>query len=70
MESDRELILFWQQHKWTILLAIAGLIFAVSVITYGLFRTVFLFLCIAAGVWGGMKIDKKLAAKKRGGEGF
>ncbi|MBR2783282.1 MAG: DUF2273 domain-containing protein [Firmicutes bacterium] len=48
-----------KRYKWTILLAVAALIFAVSVISYGFFKTLFLFVCIGLGVWGGLFIDKR-----------
>ena len=59
---------FFEQHKrlilgYSIVLVIA-LIFAVSVISYGFFKTLFLFVCIALGVWGGLLIDKRAKENK------
>ena len=57
--DDFNLLELLKRYKWTVLLAIAALIFAVSVISYGFFKALFLFVCLALGVWGGLLIDKK-----------
>ena len=57
--DDKNLLEFLKRHKWTVGLAIGALIFAVSVISYGFFKTLFLFACIALGIWGGLMIDKR-----------
>lgn len=67
--DDKNLLEQLKKYKWTILLAVAALVFAVSVISYGFFKTIFLFACLAAGVWGGLTIDKR-AARKNSEEPF
>ncbi|MBR5430006.1 MAG: DUF2273 domain-containing protein [Firmicutes bacterium] len=62
--DDRNLTELLKRYKWTILLAVAALIFAVSVITYGFFKTLFLFVCLGLGVWGGLFIDRRAKEKK------
>lgn len=57
--EDKNLIELLKRYKWTIGLAVAALIFAVSVISYGFFKTLFLFVCLGLGVWGGLTIDKR-----------
>ena len=57
--DEQNLLELLKRYKWTIGLAIGALIFAVSVISYGFFKTLFLFACIALGVWGGLTIDKR-----------
>ncbi len=49
----------WRDHKWLIILTVAAFLFAVCVISYGFFKTVFLFVCVAAGVVIGCRLDKK-----------
>lgn len=70
MESDKALFELWRKYKWTILLAVFGLIFAVCVITYGFFKSLFIFLCVAAGIFAGIQIDKKSAAKRQPEDGY
>ena len=60
--DEKNLIDLIKRYKWTILLALVALIFAVSVISYGFFKTLFLFLCLALGIWGGLIIDKRARA--------
>lgn len=57
--DEKNLLEMLKRHKWTVGLAVGALIFAVSVISYGFFKTLFLFACIALGVWGGLMIDKR-----------
>lgn len=64
--DDRNLLETLKRYKWTVLLAVAALVFAVSVISYGFFKTLFLFICLALGVWGGLLIDKR--AREKGGK--
>lgn len=61
--DDKTIIEFLKRYKWTVILVLAALIFAVSVISYGFFKTVFLFICLAAGVWGGLLLDKRAQDK-------
>ena len=49
----------WRDHKWLIILAAAAFIFAVSVISYGFFKTIFLFACVAVGVYVGYRLDRR-----------
>ena len=70
MEPDKTLLEIWHKYKWTILLAFFGLIFAVCVITYGFFKSLFLFLCIAAGIFIGLQIDKKTAKKRQSEDSY
>ena len=62
--DDKNLLELLKRYRWTILLAVGALIFAVSVISYGFFKTLFLFVCIALGVWGGLLIDKRAKENK------
>ena len=64
--DEKNLLELLKRHKWTIGLAIGALIFAVSVISYGFFKTLFLFICLGLGVWGGLLIDKR--AREKGGK--
>lgn len=62
--DEKNLLELLKRYRWTILLAVGALIFAVSVISYGFFKTLFLFVCIALGVWGGLLIDKRAKENK------
>ena len=62
--DEKNLLELLKRYKWTILLAVGALIFAVSVISYGFFKTLFLFVCIALGIWGGLLIDKRAKENK------
>lgn len=59
----------WRQHKWAIILAVLGLIFALFVISYGFFRALFIFLCVAAGIFIGVQMDRRLDVRSKV-EGF
>lgn len=65
METDKFLLEFWRRHKWTVLCGIIALLFAVSVITYGFFQALFIFLCIGAGLYGGWKLDQRMSKKNK-----
>jgi len=58
----------WKEHKWLIIMAVASFLFAVSVISYGFFKTIFLFICVAIGVYAGIWLDRR--NKNRDGGGF
>ena len=62
--DEKNLLELLKRYRWTILLAVGALIFAVSVISYGFFKTLFLFVCIALGIWGGLLIDKRAKENK------
>ena len=62
--DEKNLLELLKRYRWTIGLAVGALIFAVSVISYGFFKTLFLFVCIALGVWGGLLIDKRAKENK------
>ena len=49
----------WRSHKWAIIIAAIALAFALFVIGYGFWRTIFIFACVAAGILIGVHIDKK-----------
>lgn len=70
METDKVLRDLWRKYKWTVLLALAGLIFAVSVISYGFFKALFIFICIAAGVYIGIVLDRKSNNKRKAEDSF
>jgi len=58
MDNDKlTLLQLWRDHKWLIILALAAFVFAVSVISYGFFKTIFLFACVAAGIYAGYRLD-------------
>jgi len=59
----------WRQHKWAIILALLGLVFALFVISYGFFRALFIYICVALGVFFGMQLDRKVDVKTKV-EGF
>ena len=65
MEADKVLQEIWKKYKWTILLALAGLVFAISVITYGFFKALFIFVCIAVGVYVGLTLDRRAQNKRK-----
>lgn len=67
MDSDKIIAEIWRNHKWMLLLAVAGLVFAICVISYGFFKAVFIFVCVAVGVLVGMQIDKSVRAKRKPG---
>lgn len=64
MENDRQILDFLRKHIWTILLALAGLFFALLAIKYTFLKAIFIFLCIALGLWIGRMIDKKTNVRK------
>ena len=64
MDAEKLIIQFLKRYKWTIILAIATLIFAICVISFGFFKSLFLFACVAVGVYGGWTLDKKVAKKR------
>lgn len=55
----------WQKHKWAIILAVLGLLFALFVIGYGFFRALFIFLCVAAGIFIGVQLDRRTDVKRK-----
>ena len=59
MEMDKQLLELWRNHKWKIILAAGGFFFALLAIHYSFLKAIFIYLCIALGVWGGRIIDKK-----------
>ena len=65
METDKNLLELWRRYKWTVILGLAALIFAVSAIYYGFFKALFLVACLALGVWGGLTIDRRAAAGRQ-----
>lgn len=67
MESEKFLLEIWRNHKWMLLLAVAGLVFAICVISYGFFKALFIFICVAVGVLVGTQIDKTVRDKRKSG---
>ena len=63
--EDKTLLEIWKRYKWTILLTLTGFIFAICVITYGFFEALFIFICIAAGVYVGIRLDKRTGNKRK-----
>lgn len=59
METEKQLIDIWRNHKWSILLAVCGLFFALLAIKYTFLKAVFIFICIGIGIWIGRYLDKK-----------
>jgi len=70
MDVDKVLQEIWKKYKWTILLAFVGLIFAVSVITYGFFKALFIFACMAVCVYFGLKLDRRAQNKRKAEDPF
>ncbi len=64
MEIDKQLLAFWHNHKWALLLAFGGLFFALLAIKYTFLKAVFIFLCIGLGLCLGRFIDKKTNIRK------
>ena len=64
METDKQLIDLWRDHKWAIILAVCGLFFAILAISYSFLKAVFIFLCIGLGIWLGRYLDKKTNLRK------
>jgi uncharacterized membrane protein len=64
METDKQLLDFLRNHKWAILLAFAGLFFALLAIKYSFLKAIFIFLCIALGLWLGRFIDNKTNVRR------
>jgi len=54
------IINLWTNHKGKIIGAAIGLVFALFVISYGFFQALFIFICVAAGIYIGKKIDSKV----------
>jgi len=66
MGTDKQQLLdFWREHKWALLLAVAGFFFALLAIKYSFFKAVFIYLCVALGVWGGRLLDKKTGVREK-----
>ncbi len=57
--DDKAILTFLREHKWTIICACIGLIFALCVIAYGFWKALFICLCIAVGIYVGKKLDEK-----------
>lgn len=49
----------WQRHSGKIVGVVIGLLAGVFIITFGFFRTLFVFFCAAAGYVIGKRIDEK-----------
>lgn len=58
MESDRDVWEIIKAYKWTITLAVCGFLFAVCIINYGFFKSLLIAALVAAGIWGGLHLDK------------
>ncbi len=58
--DENTILAFWRGHKWQIICAVIGLLFALFVITYGFWKALFICLCIAAGLYIGKLLDDKL----------
>ncbi len=55
----------WRQHKWAIILALLGLIFALFVISYGFFKALFIYICVALGIMVGVYLDRRVDVKTK-----
>ncbi len=65
MGSDRDVLEFVKSYKWTIIFSICGFLFAMCIINYGFFKSLLIAICVAAGLWLGLHVDKRLAAKNK-----
>lgn len=65
METENQLLEVWRKHKWAIILAVAGFFFALLAIKYSFMKAVFIYICIALGVWGGHMLDSKTNVRKK-----
>ena len=54
------LILFWQRHYGKIIGCLVGLLFALSVVKYGFWRSIFILACLGIGYYIGKKVDDKV----------
>lgn len=63
MDIDNAILAFCRNHKWQILCAVIGLLFALFVISYGFWKAIFICVCIAGGLYIGKKLDSKLNIK-------
>ncbi len=48
----------WQEHRGKLLGAGLGFILAVSILLFGFWRIAFIVLCVLAGLWIGVKVDR------------
>lgn len=65
METDKQLLDLWRNHKWAILLAVGGLFFALLAIKYSFLKAIFIFLCIGIGLWLGRYLDRRIDIKNK-----
>ncbi len=65
MQNDMQLLEIWRKHKWVIILGLAGLFFALLAIKYSFLKAIFIYLCIALGVWLGHMLDKKTNVREK-----
>lgn len=61
MGSDRDVLEFIKRYKWTLILGISGLILAICIITYGFFKALLIGVCVAVGIWFGLRLDKNMS---------
>lgn len=45
-------------HRFKTIGALSGLLFAILVMRYGVFWTLFIFLCVGLGYWIGKRLDE------------
>ena len=55
----------WRQHKWAVVLALLGLVFALFVISYGFFKALFIYICVALGIFIGIHLDRRVDVKTK-----
>jgi len=70
MDAAEFLIHIWRNHRGKIIGVALGLIFALFVISFGFFKSLFICLCIAVGLFIGKMIDSKIGIKKSVGDIF
>ena len=49
----------WYEHKWKIILALGGFIFALLILFTSFWKAMFIILCVGIGVLIGRYFDKK-----------
>jgi len=65
MGIEQNLLEFWRKHKWVVILGLAGLFFALLAIKYSFLKALFIYLCIAIGVWIGRILDRKTNVREK-----
>lgn len=63
-EIKEKLFESWNKHRWQTIGVVAGLVFGVSVLIFGLLKVLFLIICILCGSYIGYKADNGMDIKQ------